>query len=69
MFVHEGAWGHCEKCMPLCWWYIDHYQWDNGILETKMFLSSTLKMKDLGQVDNILGIKAKQNSGGFELGQ
>ena len=26
-------------------------------------------MKDLGQVDTILGIKVKQNSGSFELGQ
>ena len=40
-----------------------------GILETKRFLSSTFKMKNLGQVDTILGIKVKQNSGSFELGQ
>ena len=40
-----------------------------GILETKRFLSSTFKMKDLGQVDTILGLKVKQNSGGFKLGQ
>ena len=40
-----------------------------GILETKRFLSSTFKMKDLGQVDTILGIKVKQNSGGYELCQ
>ena len=26
-------------------------------------------MKDIGQGDNILGIKVKQNSGGFELEQ
>ena len=39
------------------------------ILQTKRFLSSTFKMKDLGQVDTILGIKVKQNSGDFELGQ
>ncbi|KAL6338667.1 hypothetical protein AAG906_021484 [Vitis piasezkii] len=28
-----------------------------GIIETKRFLSSTFKMKDLGEVDTILGIK------------
>ena len=38
-----------------------------GILETKRFLSSTFKMKDFGQVDTILGIKVKQNSGGLNL--
>jgi hypothetical protein len=41
----------------------------NGILETKRFLTSTFKMKDLGQVDTILGIKVKRNSGGYELSQ
>ena len=40
-----------------------------GILETKRFLSSTFKMKDLGQVDTILGIKVKRNSGGYVLSQ
>ncbi|KAL6345172.1 hypothetical protein AAG906_013656 [Vitis piasezkii] len=34
-----------------------------GIIETKRFLSSTFKMKDLGEVDTILGIKVKRNSG------
>ena len=40
-----------------------------GIVETKRFLSSTFKMKDLGQVDTILGIKVKRNSGGYVLSQ
>ena len=40
-----------------------------GVLETKRFLSSTFKMKDLGQVDTILVIKVKQNSGTYELCQ
>ena len=40
-----------------------------GVLETKRFLSSTFKMKDLGVVDTILGIKVKQNSGSYELSQ
>ena len=40
-----------------------------GIIETKRFLSSTFKMKDLGQVDTILGIKVTKNSGGYVLNQ
>lgn len=40
-----------------------------GILETKRFLTSTFKMKDLELVDTILGIKVKQNSEGYELNQ
>ena len=40
-----------------------------GIVEIKRFLSSTFKMKDLGQVDTILGIKVKRNSGGYVLSQ
>ena len=31
-----------------------------GIIETKRFMSSTLKMKDLREVDTILGIKKKK---------
>ena len=41
----------------------------NGILETKMFLTSTFKMNDLGLVNTLLGIKVKRNSGGYELRQ
>ena len=40
-----------------------------GITETKRFLSSIFKMKDLGEVDTILGIKVKKNSGGYALSQ
>ncbi|RVW93366.1 Retrovirus-related Pol polyprotein from transposon TNT 1-94 [Vitis vinifera] len=40
-----------------------------GIIETKRFLSSTFKMKDLGEVDTILSIKVKRNSGGYALNQ
>ena len=40
-----------------------------GITEIKRFLISCFKMKDLRKVDTILGIKVKQNSGGFELSQ
>jgi Fe2+ transport system protein FeoA len=41
----------------------------DGIKETKRFLSSIFKMKDLGKVDTILGIKVTKNSGGFYLSQ
>ena len=54
----------------------DLKQWDEklsddmkGIIETKRFLSSTFKMKDLGEVDTILSIKIKRNSGGYALNQ
>ena len=40
-----------------------------GIIETKSFLSSTFKMKDCGQVNTILGIKATKDSGGYVLNQ
>ena len=40
-----------------------------GIIETKRFLSFTFKMKDLRQVDTILGIKVKRNRGGYVLSQ
>ncbi|RVW78145.1 Retrovirus-related Pol polyprotein from transposon TNT 1-94 [Vitis vinifera] len=40
-----------------------------GIIEMKRFLSSTFKMKDLEEVDTILGIKVKRNSGGYALNQ
>lgn len=41
----------------------------DGIKETKRFLSSTFKMKDLGQVDIILGIKVTKTSVGYYLSQ
>jgi hypothetical protein len=31
-----------------------------GIVETKRYLTSIFKMKDLGEVDTILGIKVKK---------
>ena len=40
-----------------------------GMIEIKRFLSTTFKMKDLGEVDTILGIKIKRNSGGCTLNQ
>ncbi|XP_071928279.1 uncharacterized protein [Coffea arabica] len=38
-----------------------------GVVETKKYLSSKFKMKDLGEVDTILGIKVKRHSEGFCL--
>ena len=40
-----------------------------GIIETTRFISSTFKMKDLGEVDTILGIKIKRNCEGYALNQ
>lgn len=40
-----------------------------GINMTNVFLSSNFKMKDLGKVDSILGIKVRQCSKGFCLSQ
>ena len=40
-----------------------------GILDTKKYLTSQFKMKDLGEVDTILGIKVKKYSGGYALSQ
>nr|KAJ0214957.1 hypothetical protein LSAT_V11C300107720 [Lactuca sativa] len=40
-----------------------------GILETKKYISSNFKMKDLGEVDTILGIKVKRTGGQISLSQ
>ncbi|GJV36868.1 retrovirus-related pol polyprotein from transposon TNT 1-94 [Tanacetum coccineum] len=40
-----------------------------GINETKKFLSSCFQMKDMNEVDTILGIKVKRHSGGYALNQ
>ena len=40
-----------------------------GIIETTRFISSTFKMKDLGEVDTILGIKIKRNCEGYALNE
>nr|GEV95598.1 hypothetical protein [Tanacetum cinerariifolium] len=40
-----------------------------GISETKSYLSSNFKMKDLGEVDNILGIKVKRTNDQISLSQ
>jgi hypothetical protein len=38
-----------------------------GVYETKKYLASMVKMKDLNEVDTILGIKVKKHSGGYAL--
>src|SRR5436853_3422459 len=40
-----------------------------GVNETKAYLSSVFKMKELGEVDTILGIKVRKHSGGYVLSQ
>jgi len=40
-----------------------------GIVETKRYLTSIIKMKDLGKVDTILDIKVKKQSNGYALNQ
>ncbi|GJR28062.1 zinc finger, CCHC-type containing protein [Tanacetum coccineum] len=40
-----------------------------GINETKKFMSSCFQMKDMNEVDTILGIKVKRHSGGYALNQ
>lgn len=40
-----------------------------AIMQMKRFLSFTFKMKDLGHIDTILGIKIKINNGGYLLSQ
>ena len=40
-----------------------------GVNDTKKYLSSRFQMKDLNEVDTILGVKVKRHSGGFALFQ
>ena len=42
---------------------------NKGVVETKKYLSSKFKMKDVGEIDTILGIKVKRHSRGFALSQ
>ena len=40
-----------------------------GVCETKKYLSFMFQMKDLNEIDTILGIKIKRHSEGFTLCQ
>ena len=40
-----------------------------GVNDTKKYLTSKFKMKDLGEVDTILGIKVRRHDGGYALCQ
>lgn len=40
-----------------------------GVCETKKYLTSMFKMKDLNKVDISLGIKVKEHSGGYAICQ
>jgi len=37
----------------------------NGVNDTKKYLTSKFKMKDLNKVDIFLGIKVRKHNGGF----
>ena len=40
-----------------------------GVNDTKTYLTSQFKMKDISEVDTILGVKVKKHSGGYLLCQ
>ena len=40
-----------------------------GVDDIKKYLTSQFKMKDLGEVDTILGVKVKKHNGGYSLCQ
>ena len=40
-----------------------------GIVETKRYFTFIFKMKDLGEVDTIFGIKVKKHSSDYALNQ
>jgi len=40
-----------------------------NMIETEKYLTSIFKMKDLNEVDTILGIKVKKHSSGYALNQ
>ena len=42
---------------------------NKGVVKTKKYLSPKFKMKDLDEIDTILGIKVKRHSPGFVLSQ
>ncbi|KAJ9543865.1 LOW QUALITY PROTEIN: hypothetical protein OSB04_023572 [Centaurea solstitialis] len=77
-FKHNGA-DRCiySKCMKESTVVICLYVDDMliigtslvGILETKNYQSSNFKMKDLGEVDTILGIRVKRSESQFSLSQ
>jgi hypothetical protein len=77
-FHHNGA----DKCMYfkftkefdviICLYINDMLIFSTnmiGIVETKWYLTSIFKIKDLGEVDTILGIKVKKHSSGYALNQ
>jgi hypothetical protein len=77
-FYHNGA----DKCMYskftkdfsliICLYVDDMLIFSTnmiGIVETKRYLTSIFKMKDLGEVDTILVFKVKKHSSGYALNQ
>ncbi|KAJ9565484.1 hypothetical protein OSB04_001450 [Centaurea solstitialis] len=77
-FIHNGA-DRCiyskwtkESTVVICLYVDDMLIIETslvGILETKNYLSSNFKMKDLGEVDTILGIKVKRSESQISLSQ
>ncbi|KAJ9565483.1 hypothetical protein OSB04_001449 [Centaurea solstitialis] len=77
-FIHNGAdrciYSKCtkESTVVICLYVDDMLIIGTslvGILETKNYLSSNFKMKDLGEVDTILGIKVKRSESQISLSQ
>ncbi|KAJ9536248.1 hypothetical protein OSB04_un000581 [Centaurea solstitialis] len=77
-FIHNGAdrciYSKCtkESTVVICLYVDDMLIIGTslvGILETKNYLSSNFKMKDLGEVDTILGIKVKRSESQISLSE
>ncbi|GAA0157120.1 hypothetical protein LIER_14453 [Lithospermum erythrorhizon] len=61
-----------EYIVILCLYVDDMLIFSNSmedIIETKKYLSSVFEIKDLGEVETILGIKVKRDDKGFTLSQ
>ena len=54
-----------EYCVIICL-YVDDIK---GVEDTKKYLFSRFKRKDLGELDTILGIKVRKYNGGYGLCQ
>ena len=57
--IHKGIWSHCSLYVDVMLIFGINMK---GVCETKKYLSSVFKMKDLNEVDTILEIKIKRHS-------
>ena len=64
--IHKGIWSHCSLYVDVMLIFGINMK---GVCETKKYLSSVFKMKDLNKVDTILEIKIKRHSEWFSLCQ